>query len=654
MIPAISWLGVERSVAGAGLLLLLGVLFVPEGLRGWRLAAVSGTTVLVLLGGIFADRIFVMTYPPSSLLGQAQVPGSGFVLERVFWDPIARIEVMRTPPPDPDTFTWPALVGNNRAFLARFRRMLTQNNNAFTYAVDYDGDVRSLQGIEETIYAAAYEATSVEHPRALIIGVGGGFDLLTGLRFQARDLTGVEVNGATLDILQRQYRDYFRSWTSDPRIHLVHDEGRHFLAAQSSRYDVLQLSGVDSVSGTPGAAHVFSENYLYSSEAFDLYLSRLTDQGILNVMRPEYEPPREMLRVLVTAVDSLRRSGVKTPADHIAMVASGRANFTALLLKRSPFTAAEVARLSGWTSTSRVFFLAAAPGKTLPANLYQAFLSLGDPRRERAFVAQYPFDVRPSNDDRPFFFRFSYWDHLWSRHPVIRASLPMMEYSLLVLLAITVLAAVLCVYLPLRHLAEGGRGLPDARRLTSYFAALGVGYLAVEMALLQKFGLLLGHPNYALSVVLSSLLFATGLGALWAKAIVSGLGNLRFVSYLLAGVVLFEYIAVFPALPALLAWPLAARVLVVVSLVAPIGLCLGTFFPWALDRIKDSAPFFAPWAWGVNGIFSVVAPILSVAVSMTFGTSALLLAALPVYLVAGFLLPPALALASSDPQERVK
>ncbi|HVQ30624.1 MAG TPA: hypothetical protein VMV21_13635, partial [Vicinamibacteria bacterium] len=190
--------------------------------------------------------------------------------------------------------------------------------------------------------------------------------------------------------------------------------------------------------------------------------------------------------------------------------------------------------------------------------------------------------------------------------------------------------------------------LPDKRRLTIYFAALGVGYLAIEMALLQKFGLLLGHPNHALSVVLASLLLATGLGSLWARRIVSALGNIRFVSYVLAAAILIEYFAVFPRLPGLLPQPFSIRVLVVVLLVAPIGLCLGTFFPWVLDRLKDGAPSFAPWAWGVNGIFSVVAPVLSVAVSMSFGTTALLLAAIPVYLFAGLLLPSTWAQATVE------
>jgi spermidine synthase len=641
VVPAITSWGVERSAAAAALLMIAGLLVVPGSLRGRR-AIPAGAGVLLAVGAAaFPERLFVMTYPAHSPLGQTQIPDSGFVLERVFWDPIARIEMVRSPAPEPATFTWPALVGTNRAFLSRFRRMLTQNNNAFTYAVDYDGDPGSLRGIEETIYAAAYVASSVDGPRALVVGVGGGFDILTALRFRASEVTGVEVNGATLAILFRDYPDYFRSWTRDARVRLVHEEGRHFLASSDARFDVLQLSGVDSVSGTPAAPHVFSENYLYSREAFDLYLSRLTEKGILNLMRPEYDPPREMLRVLVTAVASLRRAGVSRPADHVVIVASHAANFTALLLKRTPFTAEEVNRLREWEG--RAFFVAAAPGVKAPGNLYQAFLALEDGRRETTFAERYLFDVRPVDDDRPFFFRFSYWSHLWSRHPAVRTSLPLMETTLVALLVISSLAALLAVYLPLRELGRQGGPLPDAARLTAYFAGLGVGYLAIEMALLQKFGLLLGHPNYALSVVLASLLFATGLGSLWMRPIVRALSGLRFVGYALAGLLLFEYAFVFPRLGALLAWPFALRVAVVVLLVAPLGLCLGTFFPWVLDRMKGSAASFAPWAWGVNGIFSVVAPIVSVGISMTFGTDALLLSAVPVYLLAVLLLPPAVA-----------
>ncbi len=167
----------------------------------------------------------------------------------------------------------------------------------------------------------------------------------------------------------------------------------------------------------------------------------------------------------------------------------------------------------------------------------------------------------------------------------------------------------------------------------------GIGYLAIEIALLQKFGLFLGHPNYALSVVLASLLLTSGLGSLFSGTIIKALREVRFVSYTLAALILLEYGLVFPRLLAMIVLPFWVRTLIVCVLVAPIGLCLGTFVPSALEGLKSTAPAFVPWAWGINGIFSVLAPVLSVGFSMTWGINALLLAAIPIYLLVGWVLP---------------
>jgi hypothetical protein len=652
VVPAIGSWGVERSLVAACAAMLAGTLALATPRRpGPRLlAAVAAAAVAIAAAR--PDVVFDMRYPAGSLLAYVEATGA---IEHVAWDPVARIEVSRIPAPAPEGTFYPSLIGGNRAFLARIRRMLTQNNNAFTYAADYDGRRESLNGIEETIYDAAYQATSAAAPRVLIIGVGGGFDVLTALHAGASQITGVEINAATVRILTRTFRDYFRSWVADPRVRLVQAEGRHFLATNPGTYDVIQLSGVDSYSGTAAAAHVFSENYLYTSEAFDLYLSRLSPGGILNVMRLEFPvPPREMLRALTTAVGALRRAGVARPADHIMMLTQRRPRtFTALLVNRTPFTPEEQDRVERWAAASPFFSLTAGPRVNQRGeNSYQLFLSRGDAREEGRFVAAYPLDISPAQDDRPFFFHYSFWRHLIRPEPGVADNLPIMEWTLVLLSAIVGLAAALGIYLPLRRLAGGGLRAPGAARWVVFFAGTAVGYMAIEIALLQKFGLFLGHPNYALSVVLAALLLATGAGSLWSAAIVRMMGGrLRYVSYALAGVVLLEHLALLPRLPALLGLSLAARVLVSVLLVGPIGCCLGVFVPTALDRLKPEAPAFVPWAWGINGMFSVLAPLLSVAVSMTWGISTLLLSAVPVYLLVGWIYPPPRALtpASTPP-----
>ncbi len=213
-----------------------------------------------------------------------------------------------------------------------------------------------------------------------------------------------------------------------------------------------------------------------------------------------------------------------------------------------------------------------------------------------------------------------------------------MELSLILLGAVVGLAALVCVYLPLRLLAAQGTRAPEAARYGIFFAAIALGYMAVEIALLQKFGLFLGHPNYALSVVLAALLLSSGLGSLVSGALVTRLGGLRVVSYALALLVLAEWAFAFHVLPRLIELPFGARVAMVFALVAPIGIGLGAFMPTGLERLKADSPGYAPWAWGINGIFSVLAPIVSIGVSMTWGISALLLSAVPIYLLAGSLL----------------
>ena len=428
VIPVITSVGVERAALLAGLVMVAGtsLLARPRSKVSRRLAVAAA--VVVIFTAIAKDRVFDMRYPARSVLGLARDPRSGYVLEYVAWDPVARVEVSRIPVPTTDTVAWPYLVGDDPRFLARFKRILTQNNTAFTYALEYDGRRDSLAGIERTLYAAAYPALSVPRPRVLVIGVGGGFDVLSALYFDASQVTGVEVNRATVDVLTRAYRDYFRPWVADPRVRLVHAEGRHFLATTDERFDVIQLSGVDTASGTPAAAHVFSENYVYSAEAFDLYLARLAEGGILNMMRQEYRPPREMLRALTTAVGALRRAGVRKPAEHVVMLTARDGLFSAMLVKRLAFTQDERERVETWARGNPFFEVSAAPARNAARrNLYQAFLSLDDPGREAAFVRLYPFDVRPAEDDRPFFFKYSYWWHLVSKDPIVRGSIPVME-----------------------------------------------------------------------------------------------------------------------------------------------------------------------------------------------------------------------------------
>jgi spermidine synthase len=647
VLPSISFWGVETALLGVCVLLLITTLVLARPARKNVYWLTAGAFVSVVLCFAFERPLFSFHYPQGTPLSATEYPGSGVVLEDVRWDPVARIEVSRIPPPNPATMWYPSLIGSNPSFLARFERFITQNNYAFTYAVYYDGKPESLEGIQETIYSSAYIAKTTPNPKVAVIGVGGGFDILTALHFNASEITGIEVNRATLHILQEDYAGYFRAWVGDPRVKLVYDDGRHFLKSTDKKFDIIQLSGVDSYSGTPGAANVFSESYLYTTEAFELYLSRLNPNGILNVMRLENLPPRQMLRILTTAAAALRHAGVDQPAAHIEMLSQSDGRFMALLVKKTPFTTGEEDRLAHWTTTTRFIVPAVTPHLvSTQKSWYQLFLEQATDADREAFYEASPYNIRPATDDTPFFFNFSRWSHLpffikfsrWADWPMMRYAVPVMEITLIVMFCLVGAVVLLCVWLPLRYLTQAGAAAPPHRH-GLIFAGTGLGYLAVEIALLQKFGLFLGHPNYALSVVLAGLLFATGLGALGSATLGRWLGGPRFISYALALLMMAECVFVFPGLNQ---WPIddfSLRVLVVLALVMPLGVLMGTYVPTAVEQLKATAPGFIPWAWGINGVFSVLAPVLSVAFSMTWGITALLLSAVPIYLIVGWLYP---------------
>jgi len=639
-IPGISTLGVENCMLLCGAILLVVTCYaarptarIPQGLCALALLA-------ILLGFILPNRMFSMHYPPDTILHLASRPNSPYKVEHIVWDPTARIELTDLGPRKPfKDFSFPCLIGDNLQFHLLFQKMFTQNNYAFTFALKYDGKLESLKGIDRTIYAAAYAARTVEKPNVVVIGVGGGFDLLTALYHDCSSVTGVEVNSATLHILKELKKDYFAPWVQDPRVKLEFGEGRHYLASRNEKYDVIQLSGVDSYSGGSASAHVFSENFLYTREAFDLYLSRLSPNGVLNMMRLEHQPPSEMLKAVATAVESLRGSGIANPNQHIVTITSTEMNFVAMLVKKSPFKLDEITRLNKWLADNPTMKVSAPLADPKIPSAYQAFLELNNPAKEQEFINNYPFSITPVDDNRPFYFRHTFWWHLFPEEGWIWQRVPMGEYTLVTLTFLISLTALVCVLLPLVILAQAPKQAGTAR-YGFIFACTALGFMALEIALLQKYSLFLGHPNYALSVVLSALLLGTGLGALYSDKISTALKGQRYVSYALCGLILLELVLIAPRLGAGAGLPFILRAAITALFVMAPGLLMGTFVPIALIHLKKNAPAFVPWAWGVNGIVSVLAPVLAVALAMTHGSQLLALAALPFYLVAGWLYPP--------------
>ena len=628
VIYLISFLGVEKSlIILCGLLLICVNIVFPIRSKFFRYLFLLSLILLLNLF-YFYRNIFILRYPVSVISVLKLEP------EYCEWDPVTRIEVSEYKV-IPENFPYQScLIGSNPHFHSAIKKILTQNGNAFTYAVHYDGRKDSLKGIEETIYSSAYQASCVPSPNVLVIGVGGGTDVLAGIYFNASKITGIEINGAEHRILKKVYEDYFHHWVNDPRVNLVHDEGRHFLSRAQERFDIIQLTGVDTYTGTMASANIFSENYLYTKEAIGAYFDRLTDQGIMNITRLDFPHMPEMLRMLTTAVFVLREKGIKNPSDHIATVSSRGNDMTALLVKKTPFTGFELRKLEDWTEHNPYLYLSSAKNIRLRNNLYQLFLNLHDEFLEEQFITLFPLNIRPVVDDRPFFFRHTYWKHLLAAPKGI---IPLFEYSVLFLLIFVGFLSFVFVYLPLKYLLSPIKP-KGIYKYGLVLACIGLGYLMLEIALMQKYGLFLGHPNYAISVILSSLLFSSGLGSLFSKQIISKIKNMKYVAYCFSFIVFIEYIFILPNTHSILGLNVFIKGIITALSVFLIGVLPGVYMPITINRLKMISPQLVSWGWGINGIFSVIAPILAISISVSWGINSLILIAIFFYLVAGFLL----------------
>jgi spermidine synthase len=650
--PFLRPFGVERILgvislvavlAGAGLAVALGERkLLRRGLVG----------VLVAGGACLAPvQFFPFQSDPADLYANAEravarfrlpaVPGAapGRRSRREFaeWDPVSRVEV----------FQFPGLTGliNNTAPV----KVLLHDGGAGSLLFGLPGHPEIEKALfEGTTYGGAY--TMVPHPEnALVIGLGGGPDIMAAHHFGARKITGVEVNGSTL----RATREAFASFLGDPygrpNVTLLHLDGRSFVEGTRERYDLIQLSGTDTYSAGASGAFMFSESYLYTIEAVRRYLESLTPGGVLAMIRFGPEP----LRLVLTEIEALRSLGVTDPGQHLAILGQGPCQI--VLCSRQPITPEQKDRARAMVAAARSLPAIDAPINSamgfgvstlqplevvyLPGDdqsIYGHIFQAARAGNELEAVRHLDFDFTPVTDDRPFFFQFlgpaqidrvfsSKADDFFARG---------LRGHLLLLLVLGVSSALLLVG-PLLSGQAGGLRRESLGAPLTYFAAIGAGFLLIELALMQQTALFLGHPTYSISVTLFALLAWSGVGSLLAGRLSLATGPLlRAVTAALAGAVLFALIAYGPIFRALLPLPLAARGAILVLLLAPLGLPMGVFFPTGLRALADRGEGVLAWSQAANGLSSVLASLIAAPLAMFLGFKAVLLLAVALYVLA--------------------
>lgn len=477
-----------------------------------------------------------------------------------------------------------------------------------------------------------------ENPAALVIGPGGGKDVLTALASGAKMVTAVEVNPLIVDAVNEQFGSLTGELYRHPKVRAVVDEGRSFVRRDTGRYDVIQASAVFGRMAPAAGAFTLSENNLYTLEAFADYWEHLADDGILTISRFIFE--RETLRLVSLGLALLQDLGVEDPAAHIAVIRErGLANF---MLKKTPFTSAELSELRELIADME-FQEVFLPDRREGSGAFRELIQSGG---SDAFHADFPFDIRAVSDDRPFFYymlKTSDFIRLlgFPEQGKFEDRAVLTLRNLLVVVSACVLAFLV---LPLCFWQRQGLKTSGSGWRVLYFACLGLGFMFIEIGLLRKFILFLGPPIYSLAVILCSLLVFSGLGALFSSRVPAPQLQ-RWLTGVLLALVLLSLVYVSCMSAVLAPWlglPTAVRCLIAGLLLAPLGLLMGMPMPLGI-RYFHADNSAVPWSWGVNSATSVLGAILAVVVAMNagftvtllFGTLLYLFAVLPLLKVRG-------------------
>ena len=508
--------------------------------RQWRrIGPISGFAV-AFIGYLLFNPISIKISPYKGLSSTLNFPDAQILNER--HSPFGLLHVVRS-----ELIRAVPGLSLNTQHPVQPQLGLFTDADGMTAITDFKGDLSKLGYLGDTTSALAYHL--IEPPHVLVLGAGGGGDVLNALYHGAVSVDAVELNPQVLELVAKEHKDFAgHIYASDSpypvQVHAA--EARGYVRAATKRYDLIQIALLDSVSASAAGTHALSESYLYTAEAFtDLY-QHLTPGGIISITRWLKTPPRDMIRLLATAVEALEQSEGAVPAQQLAMIRGWRTG--TLLIKKGTFDTRDQAAIQNFCR-ERSFDVAYYPAMPeVEANRYnqltepiyfraaQAILSSD----RKQFYEGYPFNIRPTTDNRPYFFQFLRLGSLVQMIRTIgRSAIPFIEWGYLLLIATliqAVLAGLVLILIPLFflkreatsptahdsrfatpfRLSRSYRGGSGTWRVFIYFLSLGVGFMFIEMSFIQKFLLLLANPTYAVAVVLCAFLLFAGLGSLFS------------------------------------------------------------------------------------------------------------------------------------------
>jgi hypothetical protein len=622
VVPLLNWIGGPNTILMASAALAVAAAVWASSQNTRRVAGALLAGFLLLIAANLSDKLIDVVYAKGIFRDPAWV-------EFARWNALSRVEVDR--------------IGRAKSIVI--------DADASTYIMNVQPD--HVQGTpwERILMSRPPALVNVLRPRGdfAIIGPGGGIDVLTALFNGSPSVTGIEINPIIANTIMRgRYATYSKHLYQRPDVHMNVTDGRSYLRSTPQQFDVVQMTLVDTWASTAAGAFALSENNLYTVEAFREYFEHLRPDGMIAITRWEFHEPREALRVVAEAMEALHRLGVANPARNFIVASQGLLNEDGIpvvvLAKKTPFTPDEEAAVQAHFlkySELHALYMPSEPQQ----NPFGDLIASND---ARAFARTYAYNVAPVDDNAPFFFFTLKPGQIVGAQSLHHGVDWKVNLGVLVLLLVLVisLAAVLA-FLILPMALHRGQVRQSPLPLL-YFVAVGLGYILVEIAFIQRFVLFLGHPTYALTVVIFLLMLSSGAGSLFSRRWLPRTELAWMPIILVVGALLIDVIFLPRWLESWVGLTLYSRMAVSGLLLAPLGFVMGMPFPTGLRALAARAESnlhlsaddnAVEWAWAMNAAASVLGSVLAMVIAIQFGLNVTLACGIAAYLFALVLLP---------------
>lgn len=628
-------LPVERTlpiIAGLGFLAMI-LWAAREGRRAALLACLAGALGFFFLWQLEVD---IRISPFKQLSYKENLADAITVARRT--SPLGRIDVIRS-----SAFRYaPCSLAYQGTIPPQLDIIIDADSE--TPVTNFSGDWSKLEYLDYTTAALPFHLLG--SPKVLVVGAGGGAEVLNALYHGARQVDAVELNPQVMKLVKEDFARFACYLYDHPKVRPIIAEGRGYIESTRETYDIIDIALLDSYSSAAGGVYALNESYLYTIESLRAFIRRLSPAGILAITRWVMEtPPRDGIKMFASALEALERSRIFQPENH--MIAVRTWQIATIIISPSPFSKDQIEKAKEFCKRRGIDFIyypGINPEEVALFHQDRTYLEIagellfGD---REGFYRDYIFNVRPATDDRPYFFRFfrlSTLPRLISE--LGRDAVPFIEWGYIILLATlaqAVLVGLVLIVVPLFFLRLRGEK-KHRGKVFIYFACLGLAYMFLEMAFIQKLILFLSFPVYVAAVVLTGFLLFSGIGSFVSQRVMRRLGNLLFISAGIALIAVGYLLGLGFVFSACMGFPDWAKVIISLALIAPLAFLMGIPFPHGLAWVNRTSPALVPWAWAVNGYLSVVAATLAAVLAMNVGFRGVVLCALVCYLVAACLL----------------